>query len=55
MPDQTSQALNWDDLKIFLAVARTGTLRGRRQHSGQPHHADPAPYLDGGRDRQPVV
>ena len=28
MPDQTSQALNWDDLKIFLAVARTGTLRG---------------------------
>ncbi|MEM9105769.1 MAG: LysR family transcriptional regulator [Pseudomonadota bacterium] len=28
MPPLESQALNWDDLKYFLAVARTGTLRG---------------------------
>lgn len=28
MPPQESRALNWDDLKYFLAVARTGTLRG---------------------------
>lgn len=25
---QESQSINWDDLKFFLAVARTGTLRG---------------------------
>jgi len=28
MPQQESHSLNWDDLKFFLAVARTGTLRG---------------------------
>lgn len=28
MLNQESYALNWDDLKFFLAVARTGTLRG---------------------------
>ncbi len=28
MPHQESHALNWDDLKYFLAVARRGTLRG---------------------------
>lgn len=28
MPKQESHVLNWDDLKYFLAVARTGTLRG---------------------------
>ena len=28
MSKQESHALNWDDLKYFLAVARTGTLRG---------------------------
>ncbi len=28
MADQTNYAFNWDDLKFFLAVARTGTLRG---------------------------
>ncbi|MEM1428277.1 MAG: LysR family transcriptional regulator [Pseudomonadota bacterium] len=28
MPIRESHALNWDDLKYFLAVARTGTLRG---------------------------
>ena len=28
MSSQDSHAFNWDDLKFFLAVARTGTLRG---------------------------
>lgn len=28
MPLQESHSFNWDDLKYFLAVARTGTLRG---------------------------
>ncbi len=28
MMKQASHSLNWDDLKYFLAVARTGTLRG---------------------------
>ncbi len=28
MSIQESHSLNWDDLKYFLAVARTGTLRG---------------------------
>ena len=28
MTIQESHSLNWDDLKFFLAVARTGTLRG---------------------------
>lgn len=28
MPLQESRSFNWDDLKYFLAVARTGTLRG---------------------------
>ena len=28
MPINESHALNWDDLKFFLAVARSGTLRG---------------------------
>ncbi|MEM7445738.1 MAG: LysR family transcriptional regulator [Pseudomonadota bacterium] len=28
MPIDESHSLNWDDLKFFLAVARTGTLRG---------------------------
>jgi len=28
MPNQGSNAFNWDDLKYFLAVARNGTLRG---------------------------
>jgi len=28
MSIQESHSLNWDDLKFFLAVARTGTLRG---------------------------
>ena len=28
MQKTASHALNWDDLKFFLAVARTGTLRG---------------------------
>ena len=28
MPANESHAFNWDDLKFFLAVARTGTLRG---------------------------
>lgn len=28
MVTQESHSLNWDDLKVFLAVARTGTLRG---------------------------
>ena len=28
MTEQQSHSLNWDDLKYFLAVARSGTLRG---------------------------
>ena len=28
MTIQESHSLNWEDLKFFLAVARTGTLRG---------------------------
>jgi len=28
MPKQESHSFNWNDLKYFLAVARTGTLRG---------------------------
>lgn len=28
MPIQESHSLNWDDLKFFLAVVRTGTIRG---------------------------
>ncbi len=29
--DSVSHGFNWDDLKVFLAVARTGTLRGGAQ------------------------
>ena len=31
MPAPESYALDWDDLKYFLAVARSGTLRGGAQ------------------------
>lgn len=32
-----SHSLNWDDLKFFLAVARTGTLRGGANSIGANH------------------
>ncbi|EGA71389.1 LysR family transcriptional regulator [Vibrio sinaloensis DSM 21326] len=28
MANQQQYAFNWDDLKVFLAIARQGTLRG---------------------------
>jgi len=37
MTQQESQSLNWDDLKYFLAVARTGTLRGGADSIGVNH------------------
>ena len=37
MPLQESNSLNWDDLKYFLAVARTGTLRGAADSIGVNH------------------
>ncbi|MES0879813.1 LysR family transcriptional regulator [Roseibium sp. SCP14] len=37
MTQQESHSLNWDDLKYFLAVARTGTLRGGADSIGANH------------------
>ncbi|MEM9630794.1 MAG: LysR family transcriptional regulator [Pseudomonadota bacterium] len=37
MTQQESHSLNWDDLKYFLAVARSGTLRGGADSIGANH------------------
>lgn len=34
---QDGQEFDWDDLKVFLAVARAGTLRGAAEASGANH------------------
>lgn len=34
---QDGQEFDWDDLKVFLAVARAGTLRGAAESSGANH------------------
>ncbi|MDN3685122.1 hypothetical protein QW180_22215 [Vibrio sinaloensis] len=33
MANQQQYAFNWDDLKVFLAIARQGTLRGGQRVS----------------------
>ncbi|MEC6999886.1 LysR family transcriptional regulator [Brucella abortus] len=37
MPAQAKNAMNWDDIRIFLAVARSGQIPGRRQALGLNH------------------
>lgn len=41
MANQQQYAFNWDDLKVFLAIARQGTLRGGgREYPSQSYDFD---------------